>query len=340
MKLKGSRREFLKKSAGAGATFLAAACTAEKEVIVEPQEPVFKISLAQWSLHRGLFGGDPGEKYGWEEFERLVKTDDYPSVLAGDIDPLDFASMARRDFGIDAVEYVNIFFFDRAEDQGYMTELKQRASDEDVRNLLIMCDAEGDLGDPDQTARVQSVENHYKWVKAARFLNCHSIRVNAASDRQLPASEQAKLAADGLRQLCEFADDYEINILVENHGGLSSDPPWLIEVMNLVDHPRVGTLPDFGNFEIDEGREYDRYKGVAELMPFAKSVSAKSYDFDEAGNETVTDFLKIMRIVLETGFRGYVGIEYEGTRLSEPEGILATKALLERVREELSSEFS
>jgi sugar phosphate isomerase/epimerase len=345
MKDKRTRREFLAKSAAVGATFFAASCGSEERgseqaSVVPAQEPIYKISLAQWSLHLGLFGSDPGETYGWEEFERIVKTDDYPTVLAGDIDPLDFAAMAHRDFGIDAVEYVNIFFFDRAEDKAYMAELKKRAEDEGAHNVLIMCDAEGALGDPDEAARARAVENHYKWVTAARFLNCHSIRVNASSDPALAAPEQAKLAADGLRQLCEFSDSHNINILVENHGGLSSDASWLVEVMKLVDHPRVGTLPDFGNFEIEDGRWYDRYQGVAELMPFAKSVSAKSYDFDEAGNETATDFKKMMRIVLEAGFRGYVGIEFEGTELSEPEGILATKALLERVRDELSSEFS
>jgi len=340
MNEKETRREFLVKSAGAGVTLLAASCGSEERAVVTPREPIFKISLAQWSLHRGLFGSDPGETYGWEEFGRIVKTDDYPTVLAGDIDPLDFATMARRDFGIDAVEYVNLFFFDRANDEAYMAELKKRAGDEGVRNVLIMCDAEGDLGDPDEAARAQAVENHHKWVEAARFLGCHSIRVNASSDPQLTAVEQAKLAADGLRQLCEFADSYEINILVENHGGLSSDAPWLVDVMKLVDHPRVGTLPDFGNFEIEDGKWYDRYKGIAELMPFAKSVSAKSYEFDESGNETSMDFKKIMQIVLDAGYRGYVGIEYEGTGLSEPDGILATKALLERVRDELAGEFS
>lgn len=342
---KETRREFLVKSAGAGVAVLAGSCgsqerSSEEPAVVAPREPLFKISLAQWSLHLGLFGSDPGETYGWEEFGRIVKTDDYPTVLAGDIDPLDFATVARRDFGIDAVEYTNLFYFDRARDERYIAELKKRADDEGVRNVLIMCDAEGDLGDTDQVVRAQAVENHHKWVEAARFLGCHSIRVNASSDPLLPAAEQAKLAADGLRQLCEFADSQGINILVENHGGLSSDALWLVDVMKLVDHPRVGTLPDFGNFEIEDGKWYDRYKGIAELMPFAKSVSAKSYEFDESGNETSMDFKKIMRIVLGAGYRGYVGIEFEGTEISEPEGILATKALLERLRDELSSEFS
>mgnify|MGYP001592940191 CR=1 FL=1 len=183
MKDKKTRREFLAKSAGAGATFFAASCAAEQRAAEQPsdmapQEPIYKISLAQWSLHLGLFGSDPGETYGWEEFERIVKTDDYPTVLAGDIDPLDFAALAHRDFGIDAVEYVNIFFFDRAEDKAYMAELKTRAEDEGVQNVLIMCDAEGALGDPDEAARARAVENHYKWVDAAAGMGSHSIRVN------------------------------------------------------------------------------------------------------------------------------------------------------------------
>lgn len=335
-----TRRQFLVKSAGAGATLFAASCAGGEPVETISQKPLFEISLAQWSLHLGLFGSDPGETYGWDEFERIVKSDDYPTVLAGNINPLDFAAMARRDYGIGAVEYVNIFFFDRAEDEAYMAEMKKRADDEGVTNVLIMCDAEGALGDPDESARRQAVENHYKWVAAARYLDCHSIRVNASSDSSLPREEQAKLAADGLLRLCEFADSHAINVLVENHGGLSSDAPWLVDVMKRVDHPRVGTLPDFGNFEIEEGRSYDRYHGMEELMPFAKSVSAKSYDFDQAGNETTIDFKRVMRIVLGAGFRAYVGIEYEGTRLSESDGILATKALLERVRDELSSEFN
>ena len=105
----------------------------------------------------------------------------------------------------------------------------------------------------------------------------------------------------------------------------------------MVDHPRCGTLPDFGNFRITREEEYDRYQGVKELMTYAKGVSAKSHDFDEQGNETRTDYARMMKIVLDAGYRGYVGIEYEGNRLSEPEGIKATKVLLERVREDLAA---
>lgn len=269
---------------------------------------LFKISLAQWSLHKAFF--------------------------AKKIDNLDFAATAINEFGIDAIEYVNQFFKDKGEDHAYLAEMKKRAADVGVTSLLIMCDGEGRLGDPDEGARKQAVHNHIKWVEAAKYLGCHSIRVNAASEGGY--EEQQKLAADGLRRLCEFADTRAIDVLVENHGGLSSNGAWLAGVMKLVGHKRVGTLPDFGNFRIKDGEVYDRYQGVTELMPYAKAVSAKSHDFDDAGNETGTDYRRMMKIVLDAGYRGYVGIEYEGSRLGEAEGIAATKALLERVRGELA----
>ncbi len=200
-----------------------------------------------------------------------------------------------------------------------------------------MCDGEGAIGDPDPVARAQAVENHFRWVEAARFLGCHSIRVNAQSGGT--PDEQRELAADGLRRLTQFADGHEINVIVENHGGLSSNGAWLSSVMETVDHPRCGTLPDFGNFSLGDGETYDRYRGVEELMPFAKAVSAKSHVFDEAGNEREMDYVRLMRIVLDAGYRGYVGIEYEGTEVSEPEGIRSTKALLERARDILSPEY-
>lgn len=161
----------------------------------------------------------------------------------------------------------------------------------------------------------------------AQTLGCHSIRVNAASDKSKTYAEQQKLAADGLRKLCELGDTYGLNVIVENHGGLSSHGDWLVGVMKLVDHKRVGTLPDFGNFD----KDYDRYQGVQEMMPYAKGVSAKSHEFDAAGNETHTDYVRMMKIVTDAGYHGRVGIEYEGPTLSEPDGVRATKRLLERI---------
>ena len=263
------------------------------------------------------------------------------------IDHMDFYDITKNKFGLSAVEYVNTFFFDKAGDKMYLNEMKKRADDLGIESLLIMCDNEGSLGDPDPIARTKAVENHYKWADAAKLLGCHSIRVNAYLTESLhgtlPADysttgsyeNQINLAADGLRRLTEYGDTIGINTIVENHGGLSSNGQWLAAVMEKVDHPRVGTLPDFGNFRIQGEEWYDRYKGVEELMPYAKAVSAKSHDFDSQGNEINTDYYKMMNIVLDAGYSGYVGIEYEGSKLDEMAGIQATKDLLEKVRDSL-----
>lgn len=297
-----SRREFLGRASGAAAGAVLAGCLPHPAAAQAVQAP-FKISLAQWSLHRTL--------------------------RSGQLDHLDFARTARRDFGLEAIEYVNTFFKTRAADAGYLAEMNRRAADHGVYQHLIMIDAEGALGDPDPARRLAAVENHHKWVEAAATLGCATIRVNAESKGAW--EEQQKLAADGLRRLTEYGAPRNINVIVENHGGLSSNGAWLSGVMKLVDHPRCGTLPDFGNFY-----EYDRYQGVTELMPFAKAVSAKSYDFGPDGEETTLDFRRFLRIVTGAGFRGWIGVEYEGNRLPEREGITRTVALLERVRAELA----
>lgn len=271
-------------------------------------DPLFEISLAQWSLHKTLH--------------------------AGKMDNLDFAAKAKNDFGIEAVEYVNQFFKDKAEDTAYLDEMTKRATDVGVKQLIIMIDGEGGLGDPDDGARMKAVENHYKWVEAAKYLGCHSIRVNAYGVGS--AEDVASAAVDGLGRLSTFAANREINVIVENHGGYSSDGSWLAGVMKQVSMDNCGTLPDFGNFCIERSdngcaKEYDRYQGVDEMMPYAKAVSAKSHDFDAQGNETHTDYVRMMKIVKDHGYKGYVGIEYEGSELSEDEGIMATKRLLTRV---------
>jgi sugar phosphate isomerase/epimerase len=269
---------------------------------------LFKISLAQWSLHRTL--------------------------KSGKLDNLDFPETTKNEFGIDAVEYVNQFFKDKAKDETYLGELKQRCADNGVTSVLIMVDGEGQLGDADSAKRKSAAENHFQWVDAAKFLGCHSIRVNAGSTGSY--EEQSKLATDGLHQVCQYALPLGINVIVENHGGLSSNGQWLARVIRNVGMENCGTLPDFGNFRINGDTMYDRYLGVAALMPFAKAVSAKSHDFDENGNETQTDFLKMMQIVMDAGYHGYVGVEYEGSKLDEYAGIRATKKLLESCRDQLA----
>ncbi|MFT4592456.1 MAG: L-ribulose-5-phosphate 3-epimerase [Phycisphaerales bacterium] len=269
---------------------------------------IFDISLAQWSMHRALF--------------------------AGYIQSIDFPIIAKEQFDIHAIEYVNCFFPDKQPKSEFVKELKTKCDDLSVQSLLIMCDGEGNIGDPDNAARTKAVENHYKWIDAAVELGCHSIRVNAQSAGT--EDEQRKLAADGLRRLTEFGDTKNINVIVENHGGLSSNGAWLASVIKEVDHARCGTLPDFGNFILDWGtrEEYDRYTGMSELMPFAKAVSAKSNDFDEHGNEIHTNYEKMIGIVLDSGYRGWIGIEYEGAKMSEFEGIIRTRDLLRKVRSE------
>jgi len=297
-----SRRQFV---ARLGLT--AAAVTATAGLLAA--EPWFKISLAEWSLNR--------------------------AIRAGKLTNLDFPRLAKREFGIDAVEYVNQLFMDKGGDEKYFAELKSVCDGEGVSSVLIMCDREGSLGDPDDAKRKQAVENHHKWVIGAKSLGCHSVRVNAATGGVGSYEEQQKRAADGLRALSEYAAGYGLNVIVENHGGLSSNGAWLAGVMKLVNLPNCGTLPDFGNFRVSADEEYDRYKGTEELMPFAKGVSAKSHDFDADGNETGTDYKRMLQIVKDAGYRGYIGVEYEGSRLDEYEGIRATKKLLEKVRAEL-----
>ena len=311
-----NRRNFIKTT-----TLLSSGLSFSGLFAFKKKKMPFKISLAEWSLHR--------------------------SIRSNMIDHMDFYDITKNKFGLSAVEYVNSFFFDKAGDKNYLNEMKMRADDLGIESLLIMCDNEGSLGDPDPIARTRAVENHYKWAEAAKLLGCHSIRVNAYLTESLHGTllgdysttgsyeNQINLAADGLRRLTEYGDTLGINTIVENHGGLSSNGQWLAAVMEKVDHPRVGTLPDFGNFRIQGEEWYDRYKGVEELMPYAKAVSAKSHDFDSQGNEINTDYYKMMNIVLDAGYSGYVGIEYEGSKLDEMAGIQATKDLLEKVRDSL-----
>lgn len=301
------------------------------------KKPLFKISLAEWSLHRSLYG--KSRELTSEEWSRLLANDP-PALLQGNVKHLNFAKIAQRNFGLDAVEYVNMFFFDKATDTRFLKEMKTVADGEGVKSLLIMCDREGALGDSNEAARIKAVGNHYKWVDAAKYLGCHSIRVNAQSEGEY--DEQMKLAADGLSRLTEYGAKNDVNIIVENHGGLSSNGKWLSGVINMVDNPHCGTLPDFGNFYLGRwgNKEwYDRYLGVAELMPYAKAVSAKSHSFNADGTEKKTDFKKMMKIVLDAGYRGYVGIEYEGSELNEMEGIMATKKLLVKIRDELTDYY-
>jgi sugar phosphate isomerase/epimerase len=305
-----SRRHFLKQAAAVSATVALAPQVIAHELAAQP---FFEISLAEWSLHKALF--------------------------AKQMTNLDFPVMAKKDFGISVVEYVNQFFKDKAQDTAYLNELLQRCRDNGVRNHLIMIDGEGDLGSPTEADRRQAIENHYKWVDAAHHLGCATIRVNAFGKGT--AAEVQQAAVDSLGRLSEYAQKANINVIVENHGSYTSDGKWLLGTIKKVDKKSVGILPDFGNFcvrrdtgELYQGKcleSYDKYQAVREWMPLAKGVSAKTYEFDKSGNCVETDYVKMFDIIKKSGFKGYVGIEYEGEQLSEAEGIRKTKSLLEKV---------
>jgi L-ribulose-5-phosphate 3-epimerase len=266
----------------------------------------FKTSLAEWSLHRAL--------------------------RAKKVDNLDFPKIAREQFGIEGVEFVNQFFKDKAHDSAYLKDLKSRANDVGVTCVLIMIDGEGDLSARDEARRDRAVENHKKWVDAAAALGCHAIRINTG-EHYSPTDVGGVAEACG--KLADYGQQHRIAVICENHGGPSSNPDALIAVMKAVNKPNFGTLPDFGNFPTEgRGGRYtiDIYDAIARMMPYAKGVSAKSYDFDASGKETKLDYARILKIVTDAGYHGFVGIEYEGDRLSEPEGIQATKRLLESLR--------
>ena len=300
------RRKFITRSltAGAGLAFLNPVFGSITSAQSANQS--LEISLAQWSLHRKLF--------------------------AGDMDHLDFARMSQG-FGCVGLEYVNAFFKDKATDVSYLKEMNSRAEGHQQKNILIMIDGEGGMAEKNTKKRLVNIENHYKWVEAAQVLGCHAIRVNLHGGEDRLDAQKAGI--NSLNRLAEFAKPFNVSILVENHGGFSSDGSWLSNVMQNVSNENIGTLPDFGNFCIERKEQecisaYDRYQGMSELMPFAKALSAKSHAFDEQGNETQSDFFKMIQIAKENQYSGYVGIEFEGTIDSEEEGIIKTKNLLDK----------
>src|SRR5690606_18886065 len=291
-----------------------------EEVTAKSEEPFFKLSLAQWSIHRMVFNEG--------------------------VDPYTFAEKAKE-WGFSGLEYVSALYYKELEAANFSKEAmdafvaKSNAESKKhgLQNVLIMIDGQGDLATADAKKRKEAVENHYKWVDAAAAMGCHAIRVNL-SGSNVP-EEWVASSVDGLTQLATYGKDKNIEVLVENHGGLSSNGVMLAEVMTKVGMENCGTLPDFGNFCIKRSEngcaeEYDIYKGISELMPHALAVSAKSNDFDAEGNEVRLDYPRILKIVKDAGYTGYIGVEYEGNDLSEEEGIIATRDLLIKAAKQLN----
>ena len=309
--MNANRRDFLKKLGLAAASYSFISSVpgfSLSQAAAQGKKPFFQISLAQWSLHKTL--------------------------QAGELDNLNFPLKAKKEFAISIVEYVSPFFKKQEKNTSYLQDLKKRTDDNGITNHLIMIDGEGSLGDTEMAKRNQAVENHYKWIDAAKYLGCKTIRVNAAG--RGTQEEVQKAAIEGLSKLSAYGQQHKINVIVENHGGYSSNGEWLAGVIKGVNNKYCGTLPDFGNFNISSTEKYDRYKGVQELLPFAKGVSAKTYDFDASGNETTIDYQRMFKMIKAAGWKGIVGIEYEGSRLSEVEGIKATKALLDRIQSQMT----
>ena len=296
--------------------FLACGNSQKKEKTMENEtvqsEPFFKISLAQWSLHKAV--NDEGA------------------------DPFDFAKDAKA-LGFEAVEYVNQLYEKQVDSMGLdavLERIKSESEKHGVENLLIMVDHEPDLADPNVDVRNEAVEAHKKWVDAAAYLGCHSIRVNTFGT--MDPEIWVESVKDGLTKLSEYAATKNINVLVENHGWWSSDPVKVMQAINEMNLPNCGTLPDFGNWCIRRTENYfegecleefpDKYEGIRLMMPAAKAVSAKSYAFDENGNETTIDFVKMLQIVKDSGYKGYISVELDADGKNEKEGIIATRNLL------------
>ena len=309
-----SRRSFIKESlVGAGALM-----TASPFRLPIFRDPDIRISLAEWSFHRAL--------------------------ESGKMDHLDFPSRAKNEFGISVVEYVNGFFGgtkmnfrEAAKNIAYLNEMLKRSQDAGVINHLLMCDDEGPLSSTNEKERLESVDNHKKWIEAAKILGCATVRVNLHGEGS--ADDRKKASVDALSRLGEFAKPFQLNVVVENHGSVTSNADWLTDVMIQVGKDNVGTLPDFGNFcishpwgTIQEGCTdmYDIYKGIQQLLPYAKGVSAKTYDFDTKGEQPLMDYKRLIDIVKASGFKGYIGIEYEGINQPEDEGVLNTQKLLKK----------
>ncbi len=328
--MKSNRRKFLKDLGSAAAGAGIAAIVPHDSFANSMKKVFYEISLAQFSFASEFF--------------------------AGKHNILDFPQRARKEFGIGIVEYVSMFFAGKEEDAAFIKALKKRADDSGVRNNLIMVDGEN-LADLDTTKRNHAVDSHYKWVNVAKELGCNAIRVNLGGmgDTGSP-DEIAAAAVEGYGKLREYGDKNQLDIIVENHVGISCNGKWLAAIMKKVNHRRAGVLPDLGNFCVKRTipatqdlagwmatkclEEYDKYQGTAELMPYAKGVSAKTHRFDAHGNETEIDYTKMFDIIRKSGFKGIVGIEYEGGLmhsagqpgyLSNEEGIRATKSLLNKV---------
>lgn len=317
-----NRRQFLRSTAAAA---LASSALALRLAGAAGDTSRYRLTMGQWTFHRA-FRGEPG----------FTKRD-----------TLEFPSMSGE-LGFEGVDYSGLLLGENHKNPKYLAELNRRAADAGVQNVLILVDLYDPLGASTEAGRRQTAEKFRPWLEAAATLRCSGIRVNARSDLKLPADEQSRLVADGMARLLEFSGPLNLDVIIENHGqGIYCDGAWIASIVKRVGSSRCGTLPDFGNFQKDRARAefHDRYAGVAAMLPYAKCVCAKAHDFDANGDECYTDYDRMLRLVADSGYRGWIEVEYEGPggapgtpppnrtpgpALGEREGALATKRLLQR----------
>ena len=284
-----------------------------------------------------------------------------PELLQGKFQILDFPRIIRNDYNISGAEYWSIAFLGKEKDNEFIKSLRNNSKEFGVDNLIILVDnidiqtmkSGPSLASSIKTERDSAIDFHKQWVEVAKEIGCHSIRVNLRSKED----DNKKIldnSSKSLHELIEFSKNYKINIVVENHGGITGDADWMVDLMENINSKYLGTLPDFGssNFCVNKGEldlegitnrcenQYDKYDGVKKLMPYAKGVSAKSHNFNEEGEELSTDFSRMIKIISESDYDGYITIEYEGAIMSmygqgenylnSNEGIIATKKLIEK----------
>jgi sugar phosphate isomerase/epimerase len=344
--MKANRRDFLKKTAlGAAGLGLAASLPKLLRAAASKTDPnkaaATNTTAANKAANKDIF------------FQLAVSQFSFASQFwTQQLKPLDFPAKSKE-LGITGLDYCSMFFADKAKDQQFLAQLKQRSADAGCYNLRIMVDGEGVLGDLNAATRTKAIENHYKWIDAAATLGCPMIRVNVEGEGK--PEDVATAAVDSLGRLIDYGRKQNIDVIVENHVGISCNAAWLAGVMKQLNSPHCGTLADFGNFCINRTKpetmdiagymktkcleEYDRYKGITELMPFAKGVHAKTHLFNADGTDQETDFNRMFKIIKDSGFKGWVSIEYEGgllkmytkdsKYLDDYAGTTATKNLIE-----------
>ena len=299
-----TRRDFVKATAmGAVAVGLGGKTPAH------PRRPKrdFKISIAAWSVHR--------------------------EVRSGKLKLIDACRFLREEYDVDGFELVNTLL--EVPTAEYVRKFRAEAQRFHLAIPLIMCDGEGDFGSVDPDERRRAVRYHTKWMYVASDLGCHSIRVNWRGAPEGAEKDPALVLAftersiDAYAEMARIGGENGLNVIIENPGGISSPPEMLLGLIKAVNSPRFGTLPDWGGFPDD----VDRYDAVDKMMPYAKGVSAKCYDFGPDGRETKIDFERMVQICVDKhGYHSFLGIEFEGDRLTERQGMRAAKDLLVKLR--------